>query len=119
VLHHFFVCFVCFVLFLPWSFDYKSLMAFEQYIKKVHYCFITASTLFFAAARARDRDVTDDFRNNRKMVMPKKLFESDRPNQTTPAADNLPDGSSEESHTTSSTATRKPLFLFFEHRKQI
>ncbi len=45
--------------------------------------------------------------------MVKKLFEADRPNQTTPAADNLPDGSSgdEEPHTTSSAATRKPLFF--------
>ena len=46
--------------------------------------------------------------------MVKKLFEADRPNQTTPAADNLPDGSSgdEEPHTTSSAATRKPPLFF-------
>jgi hypothetical protein len=46
--------------------------------------------------------------------MVKNLFEADRPNQTTQAAD----GSSgdEEPHTTSSAATRKPP-LFFAEKK--
>jgi hypothetical protein len=46
--------------------------------------------------------------------MVKKLFEADRPNQTTPVADNLPDGNSgdEEPHTTYSAATRKPPLFF-------
>jgi hypothetical protein len=46
--------------------------------------------------------------------MVKKLFEADRPNQTTPVADNLPDGNSgdEETHTTYSAATRKPPLFF-------
>jgi hypothetical protein len=37
--------------------------------------------------------------------MVKKLFEADRPNQTTPVAD-------EEPHTTYSAATRKPPLFF-------
>jgi hypothetical protein len=46
--------------------------------------------------------------------MVKKLFEADRPNQTTPVADNLPDGNSgdEEPHTTYSAANRKPPLFF-------
>jgi len=46
------------------------------------------------------------------MGMVKKLFEADRPDQTTPAADTLPDDDDEKRHTTSSAATRKPLSFF-------
>ncbi len=53
------------------------------------------------------------------MEMVKKLFEADRPDQTTPAADTLPDDDDdddddddEKRHTTSSAATCKPLSFF-------
>ena len=51
--------------------------------------------------------------------MVKKLFEADRPDQTTPAADTLPDDDDdddEKRHTTSSAATRKPLSFFFAEK---
>ncbi len=54
------------------------------------------------------------------MEMVKKLFEADRPDQTTPAADTLPDDDDddddEKRHTTSSAATRKPLSFFFAEK---
>ena len=50
--------------------------------------------------------------------MVKKLFEADRPDQTTPAAaaDTLPDDDDEKRHTTSSASTRKPLSFSFEEK---
>jgi hypothetical protein len=51
------------------------------------------------------------------MGMVKKLFEADRPDQTTPAAaDTLPDDDDEKRHTTSSASTRKPLSFSFAEK---
>jgi hypothetical protein len=50
--------------------------------------------------------------------MVKKLFEADRPDQTTPAAaaDTPPDDDDKKRHTTSSASTRKPLSFSFAEK---
>jgi hypothetical protein len=52
------------------------------------------------------------------MGMVKKLFEADRPDQTTPAAaaDTPPDDDDKKRHTTSSASTRKPLSFSFAEK---
>jgi hypothetical protein len=53
------------------------------------------------------------------MGMVKKLFEAERPDQTTPAAaaaDTPPDDDDKKRHTTSSASTRKPLSFSFAEK---